>query len=192
MKKLILIATIAMVAATIPAHAQGFDWLTPHLDAQRFGNQLRHNQRVHDNQRRNSTERSRTHKTSAPKRVVRHPRVQVNGQMLQTSVAPMEINGHTFVPMRSILEALGFTVTHDSEKNLVTAKRGSSVMKISLPGSSDNALDNEKSFDAGEMPFIHHGVTMLPLRKISETVGAQVAYIPHANPPLINITSKTG
>lgn len=47
MKKLIItaIAGVVIGAGALPAQAQ-MDWLTPHLDAQRFGNPLKQNQRM--------------------------------------------------------------------------------------------------------------------------------------------------
>ncbi|MBH8555091.1 copper amine oxidase N-terminal domain-containing protein [Nostocaceae cyanobacterium CENA357] len=171
MKKLILVAVLATLTVVTPAHAQ-MDWLTPHLETQRW------------NRRKPSTRKPSTRK--APER---YPEVRVNGQLLKSSVAPVEVNGQTFVPFRDIFEALGATVTYNRQKRLITAKRGSSTVQLSLPGSTAKMEGNRQNFDRGEMPFFHRGVVMVPLRMVSKTMGVQIKYVQRPTVSLISITN---
>jgi hypothetical protein len=51
-----LAAFLALPLATASGAASAMDWLTPRLDANRFGNQLRHNQRLREQARRRRLE----------------------------------------------------------------------------------------------------------------------------------------
>ncbi|BAZ67304.1 MAG: copper amine oxidase N-terminal domain-containing protein [Pelatocladus maniniholoensis HA4357-MV3] len=172
MKKLILVAVLATLTVVAPAHAQ-MDWLTPHLETQRW------------NRRKPTTRESNTRK--APER---YPEVRINGQPLKSSVAPVEVNGQTFVPFRDIFEALGATVTYNSRERLITAKRGASTVQLSLPGGSTAKMEgNRQNFNRDEMPFVRRGVVMVPLRMVSKTMGVQVTYVQRPTVPLISITN---
>lgn len=173
MKKLILVAVLATLTVVAPAYAQTMDWLTPHLETQRW------------NRRKPSTRKSSTRKTPE-----RYPEVRVNGQPLKSSVAPVEMNGQTFVPFRDIFEALGATVTYNNRERLITAKRGTSTVQLSLPGGSTAQMEgNRQNFHRSEMPFFRRGVVMVPLRMVSKTMGVQVTYVQRPTVPLISITN---
>lgn len=194
MKKLIASAVFVALTGAIPAPctAQAFDWLTPHLDAQRFGDQLRANQRRRTaGKGKSKRQYSRRRNATMHKAPERYPQVKINGQPLRSSVAAVEVNGRAFVPFRDIFEALGATVNYDAQDRLITARRGTSIMQLGLPGGSTAKMSNKETFNRGETPFIRRGVTMVPLRMVSEKMGAQVNYVQRSKTPLISITAKT-
>jgi hypothetical protein len=181
------VGTVAITAIAEPASAQ-IDWIGIKID----------NDRVWASQRRNAIRKrnknTRTQPSArkpAPKLVVSYPEVQVNGQKLQSPVAPVQRGKTTFVPFREIFEALGATVSYNDQHRLITATRGTSQMQLSLPGGNKQKMQGRRrSFDDDEMPFIHQGTTMIPLRMVSEKMGAEVGYIPRPTTSLISITSK--
>ena len=192
MKKPMIIATIAFVAAAgiVPAHAQ---YLDSYLENQRWDNLRRHQQAGAGQIKRKSrkTRKTNTRKTTQRKVVVRYPQVQVNGKALQSPVAAVERDGHTFVPMRSIFEALGATVTYDKEQHLITAERNGSGIQITLAGGDSSKMKgNQAAISKGELPYTHNGTTMVPLRFVSEQIGAKVKYTARPKTPLIEIESK--
>ena len=156
------------VEKAAPAQAQGFDWLTPKLESQRYGNQLRRNQKRREGRR--------TKRAVKPRVVKRYPTVQVNGQRLRSPVAPVEINGTTFVPFRPIFESLGARVSYENSKKLITATRGTRTMQIAMPGAKTDLGGTDGKFRVREMPFMQNGTLMVPLRLVSQTMGAKISY----------------
>ena len=81
-------------------------------------------------------------------------------------------NGTTRVPMRAIFEGLGAAVDYDGATKTVTAQKGDT--KIELVIGSDNALVNGKENKLLVPAEIKNSRTMVPLRFVSEALGAQV------------------
>lgn len=78
----------------------------------------------------------------------------------------------TYVPMRTIFEALGAAVEWDAENRSVTARKDGTEIKITL--SSHNASINGESSYIADPPKLIDGVTVVPLRFVSEALGAEV------------------
>lgn len=192
MKKSLMMAVAVIAAAGItPAHAQ-IDWLGNHLESQRQNNMIRHQQEMVKGKSSKSKRKSRsTRKTTQRKVVMRYPQVQVNGKALQSPVKAVQRDGYTFVPMREIFEALGATVTYEKEKRLITADRNGSGIQITMAGGDSSQMKGSRaSVGGGERPYVQNGVAMVPLRFVSEKMGANVKYTARPTTPLIEITSK--
>src|SRR5690606_18503937 len=138
----ILVAVTAMTTASVllPVFAQiDGDYLSDQIERRRW-EKLRKDQReIAKKRRKSGTTKTRSPKTSqrkpvTQKAVVRNAQVQVDGKMLQSAVAPMQRGNYTFVPMREIFEALGATVTYNSQTRIVTAERDGSGMQLRLEG----------------------------------------------------------
>lgn len=99
-------------------------------------------------------------------------RVEVNGRALNTSVAPMQINGRTLVPMRDIFEALGATVQWNPVTRGIIATRANT--NIGLQIGSQTASVNNQRLMLDQSPIVMRGSTLVPLRFVSEALGAQV------------------
>jgi len=102
------------------------------------------------------------------------PSVQLNGQPLATSVAPVIKNGRTLVPMRDIFEALNATVNWDAATRNITARRGSTDVWLQIGNRS--AKVNNQAVRLEQAPMISGGSTLVPLRFVSEALGASVSW----------------
>jgi hypothetical protein len=100
--------------------------------------------------------------------------IQLNGQPLQTSVAPIMHRGRTLVPMRDIFEALGAEVQWDSYTRSITATRAATTVKMQMGRS--NAWLNGHSIPLDQPPMVVNNRTMVPLRFVSEALGANVSW----------------
>jgi len=103
----------------------------------------------------------------------RDVRVVVNGDRVNfDAIGPREVKGHVLVPLRGVLEKLGALVDWDAGSQTVFAN-GDGI-KIELPiGSRYASVNGERV--ALDLPAITlAGTTMVPLRFLSETLGATV------------------
>ncbi|MEO6907838.1 MAG: copper amine oxidase N-terminal domain-containing protein [Abditibacteriaceae bacterium] len=118
--------------------------------------------------------------------------VTLNGQPLATSVPPLVENGRTLVPMRDIFEALGATVVWKPADHSIVAQKESK--RIWLQIGSKTARVDDRNVWLEEAPQIRNGSTLVPLRFVSEALGAQVAW--NNNQRIVSITTtgatKTG
>ncbi len=107
------------------------------------------------------------------------PVIFLNGQLQSYPQAPVLIKGKTFVPLRSIFEALGAEVTWNSANKSVRAKKGGTVVDITI--GSPIAFVNGQKLTLEEPPQLYQGkVTMVPLRFVSEALGAKVDWEPYS------------
>ena len=99
--------------------------------------------------------------------------VVLNGKELTFSEAqPQDITNHVFVPMRGIFEALGASVTWDPIGQTITATKNHRRVELQI-GSSQASVDGQSiTMDAPARML--DGSTMVPLRFISEALGASV------------------
>lgn len=100
--------------------------------------------------------------------------VLVNGQSLATAVPPIEMNGRTLVPMRDIFQRLGANVQWDGANRDITATRGNTNVWLQI--GNNIAMVNGQRKSLGQAPIMYRGATMVPLRFVSEALGANVAW----------------
>lgn|GEM_PF-4498234 len=100
--------------------------------------------------------------------------VFVNGQKISFPVAPILQGGTTIVPLREIFEALGATVAWEQATKTVTAKKGKTTIKLTI--GKRQALKNNQSIALGSPAQIIQGKTFVPLRFVSEALGAKVVW----------------
>ena len=101
-------------------------------------------------------------------------KISVFGREIQNDVAPKIVNDRTMLPIRIVAESLGGTVTWNGELQRVTIKNGADVILITI--GADTAYVNGTAVKLDAAAFVENGRTYLPLRFISETLGAQVAW----------------
>lgn len=106
------------------------------------------------------------------------PRVAVNGVELQFDVPPIIENGRTLVPMRAIFEALGAEIYWNAETRTVSAARGEVALAVQIGNPWANVNDEPVALDVPAR--IVDGRTLVPLRFVSEALGATVAWDPAA------------
>lgn len=98
--------------------------------------------------------------------------IVVNGATVSFDQPPIEQSGRVFVPLRGVFERLGATVVYDN--GLINATGNG--RNISLKIGSTAATVNGQNYTSDVAPFLVGARTMVPLRFISEALGAAVNY----------------
>ena len=101
-------------------------------------------------------------------------KISVFGREIKNDVAPKIVNDRTMLPIRIVAESLGGTVTWNGELQRVTIQKGADVILITI--GADTAYVNGTAVKLDAAAFVENGRTYLPLRFISETLGAQVVW----------------
>ena len=113
--------------------------------------------------------------TSLPGRPASEIAVNLNGEWMQFDVDPVLMNDRTMVPFRAIFEALGCTVSWDDENQTAIGERNG--VRIELPIGMSNALVGNRAKVLDQPAVLKDGRTLVPLRFVSEALGAQVKWI---------------
>ncbi len=98
----------------------------------------------------------------------------VNGNKTEIKAAPVLIEGRTFIPFRSIGEALHAKVEWDTDTKTATYILGDN--SYSLIVGSTNAYVNGKPIPVSTVPRIVGGSLMIPIRVFSDILGGSVNY----------------
>lgn len=110
--------------------------------------------------------------TAAPTLSAPAYHVLVNGQYVPLSQPPVERAGRVFVPLRGIFEKLGAGVAYDN--GTINATAGEKTVQVKI-GSNQAIVSGQQTYlDAA--PFVIGSTTMVPLRFVSEALGASVDY----------------
>ncbi len=104
------------------------------------------------------------------------PSVVLNGQQLSFDVPPVIQDGTTLVPLRAIFEPLGAVVNWDSSTQTVNAIKGQTEIRLTL-GRVDAYVDGQTITLSVPAQSID-GRTMVPLRFVSNALGADVNWDP--------------
>jgi Copper amine oxidase N-terminal domain len=112
--------------------------------------------------------------------------VSVNGTPVTFDQPPIERNGRVFVPLRGVFEQLGATVTYDNG-NIVAIGNGRT---IDLNVGSTTAVVNGTQQQLDVAPFLIGARTLVPLRFVSQALGAYVEWDQSTNS--VAITSGQG
>jgi hypothetical protein len=116
--------------------------------------------------------------------------VRVNGDPVYFEGAkPREMNGRVLVPLRGVLEKMGATVDWMPSSQTVVAAKGD--MELNLPIGSRYATVNGRQVRLDVPAMTIAGSTMVPLRFVSEALGADVTWREASNTVLIS-TDGTG
>ena len=101
-------------------------------------------------------------------------RLIINQKQVEPTVAPVVSNNTTLVPIRMISEELGSRVNWDNTKKRVTIQKGKDVIELYI--GSKTAYVNGKAVTLLTAPIIKQGTTLVPIRFISEQLGAYVEW----------------
>ncbi len=87
-------------------------------------------------------------------------------------------NGTTLVPMKPIFEALGATVSYESATKKVTATKGSKKIVIGVGNKTAyiDANGTTSTINLSHPAEVYQGTTMVPLRFVSQALGAEVTF----------------
>ena len=98
--------------------------------------------------------------------------VIVNGKQIEMDQKPVLINDRTLVPMRAIFEALGAKVEWDNDTQTATGTLGEKVVKLQIENTAASVDGKEVTLDVPAKLISDR--TMVPVRFISESLGAKV------------------
>ncbi len=98
--------------------------------------------------------------------------IKVNNNTLINDVAPIIVNDRTMLPIRVIAEELGAKVDWDEAQQKVTVTKDDKTIRVYID--SDTAYVNDEVVKLDSPAFIQNSRTYLPLRFISENLGAEV------------------
>jgi len=108
-------------------------------------------------------------KAEIPTRVIA---ISINGEDLAVDPAPRIVNGRVLVPIVRIYGALGIAVARDGDEIVARAPRKQIRLRL---GSADASIDEQPvHLDAPATEI--DGATYVPLRFVSDSLGAQVSY----------------
>ena len=98
--------------------------------------------------------------------------VEINGQKLNSNAFIDSNSGTSLVPFRTIFETLGANVKWDQQTQTIIANKGNTLIRLKI---NDNYMFvNNTPKDIKIRPIIISGHTFVPLRVVSETLGADV------------------
>ncbi|MCP3807817.1 stalk domain-containing protein [Paenibacillus sp. Lou8.1] len=100
--------------------------------------------------------------------------VFIDGKLQQYEQPATSISGSMLVPFRAVFEALGAKVKWDGATKTVTATKGNTTIKLTV-GSRD-AYINGKLVRLNAAPRLINGKVMVPIRFVSEALGAKVKW----------------
>jgi hypothetical protein len=114
-------------------------------------------------------------------------RVVVDGQFVALDQPPLMMAGRVLVPLRGVFERLGATVEWNRASNMITALRAGTQVQLAV--GSRQAVVNGRAVLLDVPAILARGRTLVPLRFVSEAMGAQVDWDPQAG--IVYITSGT-
>lgn len=104
--------------------------------------------------------------------------VQLNGQPVPLNSGALLRDGQAFIPLRSVFERLGASLSWDerTKETSITGASNSAVpaVNIRIRYSSGEVTVQGQTVDLPSKPFIIGGVSYVPLRFVSESLGADV------------------
>lgn len=117
--------------------------------------------------------------------------VKLNGEYMQFDVPPILENDRTLVPFRAIFEALGCDVEWDDDNQTAIGIRNGKTIMLPI-GDAMAKIDNEGMF-MDQPAIVVNDRTMVPLRFVSEALGANVEWIDETNTVVImaRVTPRT-
>jgi hypothetical protein len=117
--------------------------------------------------------------------VYANPDILKQGRVLAALVR----GGTIFIPLRSMFEQMGGTVSYDpASKTATVSKAGASV--VVTVGKPEVVINGEtRPLDVP--PIIYHGVVLVPVRVISESMGAYVQWVPDQHVVVVRYIQPT-
>ncbi|NIK75436.1 hypothetical protein FHS15_000534 [Paenibacillus castaneae] len=107
-----------------------------------------------------------------PSAVIKSYSIQLNDSYISLSSDPFIMNGTTFVPLRDIFEAIGAKVSYDAGKISISKNK----TNLSIEVYKHEAVINGVKKQMPEAPHYDKGKTVVPLRFITDALGASVKW----------------
>ncbi|NBD26727.1 stalk domain-containing protein [Paenibacillus glycinis] len=96
----------------------------------------------------------------------------VGGQAYKLDVAPLLLNGTTYLPLRFVTEAMGAQIDWDAALKRVSVLRGGQLLEMWV-GRNDFVLTGVRK-QSEVAPITRSGRTLVPIRLVSEQLGLRV------------------
>ncbi len=100
--------------------------------------------------------------------------VKINGTALDFEQPPVVVEGNTLVPLRAIFEKLGASIDWNEKNQSVLAKKGQTEIRLRIGSKQASVGDSNKTLEVPAQ--IINGSTMVPVRFVSEALGANVKW----------------
>ena len=115
----------------------------------------------------------------SPVRVTEYISVLFDGLLLEFDTWPRFMSQRVMVPMRAVFEALGATVDWNQATQTVTAKKGDTVINLTIGDTSATVNGQVITIDQPAV-LLGGGIfrIMVPIRFIAESLGAEVVWDP--------------
>jgi len=91
-------------------------------------------------------------------------------------LAALVKNGQIYVPLRSMFEQMGATVTASADGKTVTAVKNGASVSVTLD--KPEVVINGETRPLDVPPMLYKGILLVPVRVISEGMGAYVQWVP--------------
>ena len=91
-------------------------------------------------------------------------------------LAALVRGGTLLIPLRSMFEQMGATVSYDAGSKTVTVSKAGAEVKVTL--GKPEVIINGESRPLDVPPMMYQGVVLVPVRVISEGMGAYVQWVP--------------
>jgi hypothetical protein len=104
-------------------------------------------------------------------------------------LAALVKNGTLMVPLRSMFEQMGATVSFDPGSKSVTASKPGSQVQVTL--GKNEVIINGESRPLDVPPMMYQGVLLVPVRVISEALGAYVQWVPEQHLAVVRYIPPT-
>ncbi len=100
--------------------------------------------------------------------------VYVNEKKVVFDVEPVQENDRVLVPMRGVFEALGAKVDWEEGRNTAIAEKDGTVIEVTI--GSHQMLKNGEEIELDTAARMEGDRTLVPLRAVSEALGAKVEW----------------
>lgn len=103
--------------------------------------------------------------------------VLVNGKQVVSDVPAVNVSGNTMLPFRAIFNSLGVSdseIKWNQSSRSIEVRSGNTYLFLIIGNSG--ALVNEKLITLNAAPYIENGRTYVPIRFVSEALGADVKW----------------
>ncbi|MBQ2888546.1 MAG: hypothetical protein IJE29_06495 [Firmicutes bacterium] len=115
--------------------------------------------------------------------------IMVNGQPLNSDVAPIIRDSRVLLPIRACAEALDAAVNYEPGTGQITILRGDDTVLLTL--NSTEAVINEQTKQLDVMPQVINSRTLAPLRFVGEALNCQVNWQSETQTVTIQTNSQT-
>jgi hypothetical protein len=131
-----------------------------------------------------SIKRTKKMRSAAPPAAIK---VTIDGKSVAfADQGPRMLGGRVVVPLRGVFERMGAHVQWDQEQNMVVATQGEN--RIELPMGKTTAVVAGKMVELDQPATVVAGRAMVPLRFVSESLGAKVEWLAAQN--LVTIRTR--